>query len=82
VGCESSHGRIDQMVVVSQAQPLSMAWCIDCHRQPELYLRPNDKITTMGYAESMKEEDQLALGKKLKDEYGVNPPIHCSGCHR
>ncbi len=82
VGCESCHGRIDEMVIVSQAQPLSMAWCIDCHRQPELHLRPKDKITTMGYAESMKEEDQLALGKKLKDEYGVNPPIHCSGCHR
>ncbi|MCA9525055.1 MAG: cytochrome c3 family protein [Myxococcales bacterium] len=82
VGCESCHGRIDQMVVVAQAQPLNMGWCLDCHRSPENFLRPKDKVTAMGYTEAMKEEDQLALGNKLKDEYGVNPPLHCSGCHR
>ena len=34
VACVSCHGRIDQMPVVTQAEPLSMGWCLDCHRDP------------------------------------------------
>jgi hypothetical protein len=47
VGCVSCHGRIDQMEVVRQDQPLSMAWCLDCHRDPEPNLRPVAELTTM-----------------------------------
>ena len=39
IGCETCHGRIDQMVKVYQAKPLTMEWCIDCHRNPTPYLR-------------------------------------------
>ena len=38
VSCYSCHGRIDQMEVVYQAESLSMAWCLSCHRNPEDYL--------------------------------------------
>lgn len=79
VGCESCHGRIDQMVEVRQVKPLSMGWCIDCHNAPEKHLRPVSEVTTMGYEPK---GDQLAVGKKLAEEKNVNPPIHCSGCHR
>lgn len=82
VGCESCHGRIDQMIEVTQAKPLNMGWCLDCHNAPEKHLRPNDKITAMGYAESMKPEEQAKKGLELKKLYNSNPPIHCSGCHR
>ncbi len=47
VGCISCHGRIDRMNVVMQAEPLSMAWCLDCHRNPEKHLRPVSEITNM-----------------------------------
>src|SRR5688572_19352373 len=40
VGCSSCHGRIDKMPVVEMAKPLSMGWCLDCHRDPEPELRP------------------------------------------
>lgn len=80
IGCESCHGRIDQMVEVRQHEPLNMAWCLDCHRAPEKHLRPISEITTMGY--QPEGGDQLALGRKFKAEQNVNPPIHCSGCHR
>ena len=40
IGCVSCHGRVDTMDVVYQTQPLSMAWCVDCHRHPERALRP------------------------------------------
>lgn len=80
IGCESCHGRIDQMVELRQVEPLSMSWCLDCHNNPERHLRPIEEVTTMGYAPDG--GDQLALGRKIKAETDVNPPIHCSGCHR
>lgn len=47
VGCVSCHGRIDQMEVVRVTQPLSMGWCLDCHRNPTPNLRPRDQVTSM-----------------------------------
>lgn len=78
VGCVSCHGRIDQMDVVYQDQPLNMAWCMECHRAPEEHLRPLDSVTKMDYAV----DDQVAVGMQLKEEYQINPPQDCSGCHR
>jgi hypothetical protein len=80
IGCETCHGRIDQMVEVHQDQPLSMSWCLDCHKAPENFLRPKGTATVMGYVAAG--GDQLALGEKIKKEAGINPPINCSGCHR
>ncbi len=72
VGCESCHGRIDQMVEVWQDQPLSMGWCLECHKNPEPHLRPKEMVTAMGY---VRPADAVI-------NTNVNPPIHCSGCHR
>lgn len=80
VGCETCHGRIDQMAVVRQAQPLSMGWCLDCHRNPENHLRPVDEVTTMGYVPAG--GDQLAVGLALREAGGINPTTNCQGCHR
>ena len=52
VGCVSCHGRIDQMIVVRQAEPLNMEWCLNCHRNPAPALRPLDKITDMDWQPS------------------------------
>src|SRR5205823_3561735 len=49
VGCASCHGRVDQMPMVFQAASLQMEWCLACHRQPERYLRPKEKITDMAW---------------------------------
>ena len=78
VGCETCHGRVDQMEVVKLAEPLSMGWCLECHRQPELYLRPNDEITTMGYTQT---EDFVRQNlQRIKNE-SIQPPTNCSACH-
>jgi menaquinone reductase, multiheme cytochrome c subunit len=79
VGCESCHGRIDQMEVVWQHEPLTMGWCLDCHREPERHLRPVTEVTTMGYEPP---GDQLELGRRLRAENHINPPMNCSTCHR
>jgi hypothetical protein len=78
VGCVSCHGRVDHMEVVAQAQPLSMGWCLDCHRSPENHLRPADKVTDMSWTA----EDQLAMGTRLREEKNLHPTTNCSGCHR
>lgn len=77
VGCVECHGRIDQMVQVRQMQPLSMGWCLECHRNPEPHLRPKDRVTQMDFkpTDEDKREAHQAAAK-------LSPPLHCSGCHR
>lgn len=79
VGCESCHGRIDQMEVVRQDKALTMAWCLECHREPEKNLRPLDQITTMGFAP---EGDRAELGRQVAENLNVKPRTDCSTCHR
>lgn len=79
VGCTSCHGRIDQMEVVYQAEPLSMGWCLDCHRHPEPHLRPRSEVTNMAYDPVAAGYDPLNDPERVRD---LNPPQHCSGCHR
>ena len=78
VGCETCHGRIDQMEVVYQEEPLSMGWCLECHRQPELYLRPNSEVTTMGYVHP---SDFVEKNVERIAQDGIVPPTNCSACH-
>ena len=75
VGCVSCHGRVDQMDVVRQDQPLSMGWCLECHRDPTPNLRPKDQITNMTWIPSADEAAKFAQAT-------VKGPEHCSGCHR
>jgi len=49
VSCVSCHGQINEMTVVKHAEPHSMGWCLDCHRNPEDKLRPLDQITNLNY---------------------------------
>jgi hypothetical protein len=79
VGCVSCHGRIDTMEVVSQQEPLSMGWCLDCHRNPEQHLRPVDYVFQLDW---VPEEDQLVLGARLRETNDINPPQDCTTCHR
>jgi hypothetical protein len=79
VGCVSCHGRIDEMEEVYQKEPLSMSWCLDCHRQPEANLRPPEEVTNMDWKPP---SDAVAYGKTLREKNHLNPPTDCSTCHR
>ena len=82
VGCESCHGRVDQMGTAVKANTFYMAWCIDCHRNPERFVRPLDQVYAMGYTPA---ENQASLGPKLVQEYNIKPSqqlMNCSICHR
>ena len=96
VGCRSCHGRIDQMDVVTVAEPISMAWCLGCHRDPGPALRPQNRITDMQCGitgDACEGPDACCSGSCGGDGLcaplalaatarPIMPPEHCSGCHR
>jgi hypothetical protein len=79
VGCASCHGSIHQMEQVTQVEPLSMSWCLDCHRDPAPHLRPAAEVTNM---EWFPPKDHADWARQAIDERGIAPPEDCSGCHR
>jgi hypothetical protein len=81
VGCATCHGRVDQMPLTQQAAPLTMQWCLECHRDPAQFVRPRDKVFDMQW----EPENQRELGKRLVEEYHIRSPdvlTSCSACHR
>jgi hypothetical protein len=81
IGCESCHGKINEMPVVVHDQPLSMLWCLDCHRHPEDHLRPVADVTQMGWRPP-EGRSPHEFGLDLKNRYQTNAPEQCGGCHR
>ena len=80
VGCETCHGRVDQMPLMSQQAPLTMQWCLACHRDPAPNLRPADQVTAMGY----QPDADTPPGHELMQQYGIDPKglTDCTTCHR
>src|SRR6267378_2240944 len=79
VGCTTCHGQVDRMPLMWQEQSLQMEWCLDCHRNPERYVRPRDAVFRVDYVAP---SDQLELGKRLVAEYQIQKLTSCSTCHR
>lgn len=79
VGCESCHGRIDQMPLTRQVRAITMEWCLDCHRDPAENLRPPDAIYAMGW-----EQNHPGRRPDLVDRYDIDRSgqlLNCSTCH-
>jgi hypothetical protein len=79
VGCTTCHGRVDRMPLLAQASSLQMEWCLECHRNPANYVRPQAEVFNASYEPPA---DQVALGGRLVKEYGLRPSTSCSTCHR
>ncbi len=78
--CETCHGRVDQMQLVWQAELMSMQWCLECHWNPEEYIRPVEHVYTFGYEYP---ENQTEIGLQLIEERGINVDYldNCNVCH-
>jgi len=83
VGCESCHGRVDQMPLMRQAKPLTMKWCLACHRNPGPHLRERDQVTVMGHTLKARPPDQ-ASADSLVNDYNIRTDrlTECVTCHR
>ena len=79
MGCETCHGRVDQMPLIRQENSLQMEWCVNCHRNPQDYVRPRSDIFTMGYRPPRPQSEE---GPRLVAEYNIKPSTDCSTCHR
>ncbi len=79
VGCSTCHGRVDKMPLVWQEKSLQMEWCLECHRNPEKYVRPKEQVYNIAYEPPA---NQLELGKELVKKYDIHPQVTCSTCHR
>lgn len=86
VSCVKCHGDIHKMDEVQHAKPLSMTFCLDCHRNPELNLRPPDKVTQLDWVwdsdPQVAAQKQLKFGKDAVHDWKVNASQNCSACHR
>jgi hypothetical protein len=82
VGCATCHGPVDEMALTYQAEPLTMGWCLECHRDPAQFLRPQEEIFNMDW--QLPEDEQRALGQQLIEEYDIDTAYmtECYVCHR
>ena len=81
VGCSTCHGRVDRMQRVEQAESLSMGWCVDCHRNPGPFLRSPSDITDMNW-KPLAAFVRVTPASQPVAGRAIEPPTHCSGCHR
>lgn len=81
VGCSTCHGRVDQMPLTWKAQPLTMEWCLGCHREPERFLRSREEVFNMDWVAPA---NQLELGRRFVKERNINVEVltDCWTCHR
>jgi cytochrome c7-like protein len=79
VGCTTCHGQVDRMPLMWQDQSLQMEWCVNCHRNPEQYVRPREAVFRVDYQPPA---NQRELGERLVAEYEIQKLTSCSTCHR
>jgi hypothetical protein len=81
VGCSTCHGQVDEMAAMWKNEPMTMGWCLECHKSPERFLRPRSEVLNMDYE---RPDNQLALGQQLVEAYHINTEKlpQCSTCHR
>jgi hypothetical protein len=86
VSCVNCHGQVNEMDEVYHAKPLSMSFCLDCHRNPAAFIRPVDKVTDLDWKWSddplQNAELQKANGEKFVHDWKVESLQNCSACHR
>jgi hypothetical protein len=74
------------MPIVHHAEPMSMSWCLDCHRAPEKVLVPVDKVTDLRWVQDDLTERANAgvitpAAQKVLDAIQKAPPENCGACH-
>ncbi|PHI18693.1 cytochrome c class I [Lewinellaceae bacterium SD302] len=76
LACQNCHGPVEEMEVVYQYSPLSMGWCINCHRQTEVAFEGNEYYQSYErYHEEMQSGDRDAV--TVEEIGGLN----CQKCH-
>lgn len=74
IECQTCHGPVESMEIMSQFAPLTMGWCIDCHRTTDVKIENNEYYTK--------------IHEQLSKKYGVERltvaqmgGLECGKCH-
>lgn len=76
IDCQECHGKVEEMDVLSQHSPLSMGWCINCHRKTDVKFQGNEY-----YASYEKYHKEIAAGKRDKVTVADIGGLECQKCH-
>jgi mono/diheme cytochrome c family protein len=76
VECQSCHGTVEKMEVLKQHSPLSMGWCINCHRQTEVKFASNDFYKSYEIY-----HEQIKKGTREKVTVEDIGGLECQKCH-
>ena len=81
VGCTTCHGAVQTMPLMRQYAPLTMDWCLDCHRDPAPNLRPKAAVFSTQWKPPKDQRDQ---GQILLAQYHIDTKhlTDCYRCHR
>jgi hypothetical protein len=74
--CQTCHGQIQEMEVVAQHAPLSMGWCINCHRETKVQFNDNKY-----YAMYEDLHKQMKDGKIKGVTEAMMGGLECQKCH-
>jgi hypothetical protein len=81
ISCVNCHGRVDEMPLTFKEHTLSMRWCLNCHRNPQKFIRPREQVFNLAWKP---EGDQEKMGQELVRKYHVMNRFqmtNCSTCH-
>ena len=83
VGCSTCHGDVGEMPLMERAVSLQMRWCLECHANPEQYLRSSGEIYDRNWKPASAQQ-QLVNGGVLLSVYHIQKTqlMNCSICHR
>jgi len=81
ISCVECHGKINHMEVVTQKKPMSMGFCLDCHRDPASHVREKGDIYNLD-SKTIAEKEGIEAARKFVHDWNIKPPQSCSGCHR
>ena len=76
VECQTCHGTVEEMEVVKQISPLSMGWCVNCHRETEVQFAGNNY-----YESYRKYHEEMEAGVRTTVTVEEIGGIECQKCH-
>jgi hypothetical protein len=85
ISCIECHGEINKMDTAEHAKPLSMGFCLDCHRDPASHVRPLSEITNLNWdpkGQTIEGKTHAEWAAAFVKNNKITPPQSCTGCHR
>jgi hypothetical protein len=80
IGCASCHGRVDEMPLMYQQNTLQMEWCLNCHRNPAVNLRPTSEIYNMAWNGPSNDRPVWCTASTTKGAVGTGPTAQNVSC--